>query len=182
MDTRAEIMTLGEQLIRTKGYHAFSYADIAKALGIKNAAIHYYFATKCDLGTAIIQKAIQQVHTSADEWKKLPEDVQFKKIIKTYFNSHEKGMVCLMGALSAAYDTLPLPMQVQLKEMGIAIIDWVTRCLNTGKKKGLFQFKESAQDKATLLVSNMLSSLLLSRVIGKKIFSIIHRQVLASVN
>ena len=44
--TREKILELGENLIRTKGYNAFSYQDISSKLGIKNAAVHYYFPTK----------------------------------------------------------------------------------------------------------------------------------------
>ena len=53
-DTRNEIIRIGSELIRSVGYNAFSYADIAKVLNIKNAAIHYYFPTKSDLGEVII--------------------------------------------------------------------------------------------------------------------------------
>ena len=49
-DTRNEIIRLGSELIRSIGYNSFSYADISKALNIKNAAIHYYFPSKSDLG------------------------------------------------------------------------------------------------------------------------------------
>lgn len=49
--TRERILELGEELILTKGYNGFSYQDISTALGIKNAAIHYYFASKENLGT-----------------------------------------------------------------------------------------------------------------------------------
>ncbi|MBB4046226.1 AcrR family transcriptional regulator [Bacteroides reticulotermitis] len=39
---------MADELIKTIGYNAFSYADISKQLNIKNAAIHYYFPTKSD--------------------------------------------------------------------------------------------------------------------------------------
>ena len=35
-DTRNEIIRIGNELVRSVGYNAFSYADIAKALNIKN--------------------------------------------------------------------------------------------------------------------------------------------------
>ena len=55
-DTRSEIIRLGSELIRSVGYNSFSYADISKALNIKNAAIHYYFPSKSDLGVEIIKR------------------------------------------------------------------------------------------------------------------------------
>ncbi|MDR3047168.1 MAG: TetR/AcrR family transcriptional regulator, partial [Bacteroidales bacterium] len=49
-DTRSEIISIANELIKSIGYNAFSYADISKKLNIKNAAIHYYFPAKADLG------------------------------------------------------------------------------------------------------------------------------------
>ena len=43
METKDKIRNLAEELIRTKGYNAFSYADLSAPLQIKNAAIHYHF-------------------------------------------------------------------------------------------------------------------------------------------
>ncbi|MGO9147870.1 MAG: TetR/AcrR family transcriptional regulator [Desulfomonilia bacterium] len=56
-DTRSKIIDLGEKLLLVQGFNGFSYADIAVSLGIKNAAIHYHFPAKCDLGLAIIERA-----------------------------------------------------------------------------------------------------------------------------
>ena len=56
-DTGKKIIDLGELFLLRQGYNGFSYADIAVSLGIKNAAIHYHFPSKCDLGLAVIERA-----------------------------------------------------------------------------------------------------------------------------
>ena len=56
-DTKVEILDLAEDLLLNRGFNGFSYAHISSALKIKNAAIHYYFPAKADLGLAIIQRA-----------------------------------------------------------------------------------------------------------------------------
>jgi TetR/AcrR family transcriptional repressor of nem operon len=56
--TREKILELGEDLLLTKGYNAFSYQDISKELGIKNAAVHYYFPAKENLVTSIVKNNI----------------------------------------------------------------------------------------------------------------------------
>ncbi|WP_276134305.1 TetR/AcrR family transcriptional regulator [Polluticoccus soli] len=181
MDTRLAILDLGEYLIRTKGYHAFSYKDIADELQIKNAAVHYHFPSKTDLGMAVLERAIERIGFSSRQWEQLPEDQQLKRFLNTYFESNARGTVCLMGALSAASTELPEEMRLKLKEMGDLILAWVSKCLADGKRKGIFEFKEKPATKATMLVSNMLASLLFSRVLGKKHFETIYKQVLASV-
>ncbi|HKI87734.1 MAG TPA: TetR/AcrR family transcriptional regulator, partial [Draconibacterium sp.] len=64
--TREKILELGENLIRTRGYNAFSYQDISSELGIKNAAIHYYFPSKKNLGTSIVKTNIQRFEEMID--------------------------------------------------------------------------------------------------------------------
>ena len=174
-------MDIGERLIRSKGYGAFSYKDIAEELHVRNAAVHYYFPSKTDLGVAILGRAIDHIHHSSKRWHGLREDEQFKKFLNTYFESNARGMVCLMGALSASFDELPDEMQIKLQEMADAILAWLAGCLKEGKEKKIFQFEEPPEVKALMLISNMLSSLLLSRVLGKKYFTAIHKQVLAAV-
>ena len=56
-DTKVEILDLAENLLRDRGFNGFSYANISSALKIKNAAVHYYFPGKADLGMAIIRRA-----------------------------------------------------------------------------------------------------------------------------
>jgi AcrR family transcriptional regulator len=181
VDTRTTILDLGEKLIRNKGYHAFSYKDIADELNIKNAAVHYYFPSKADLGIAVLERAIKTISESSVRWAQLPEDQQFRKFLYTYFESNARGTVCLMGALSAASIELPEEMRLKLKEMGDTILVWLSKCLADGKRKKIFAFDEKPDIKATMLISNMLASLLFSRVLGKKYFETIYKQVLASV-
>src|SRR5215475_4719408 len=55
-ETAEQILDLAETLIQTRGYSAFSYQDIADSLGIRKASIHYHFASKTDLGIAVVDR------------------------------------------------------------------------------------------------------------------------------
>ncbi len=68
-DTRETIIALADQLIRTKGFNAFSYADISAPLDIKNAAIHYHFPNKADLGIAVIEQEIAKLNDCIQQWE-----------------------------------------------------------------------------------------------------------------
>ncbi|WP_421566412.1 TetR/AcrR family transcriptional regulator [Ochrobactrum sp. EDr1-4] len=52
MPTREKILHLTNELIQTKGYNGFSYADISKEIGFNKASIHYHFKSKSVLGIA----------------------------------------------------------------------------------------------------------------------------------
>src|SRR6476469_3227193 len=55
-DTRAQLLSEAESLIRTRGYAAFSYADLAEKVGIRKASIHHHFPTKEILGATLIDE------------------------------------------------------------------------------------------------------------------------------
>ena len=102
-DTRNEIIRLGSELIRSIGYNAFSYADISKALGIKNAAIHYYFPSKSDLGVEIIQRNISAFKELVENWKKQDYRKQFYNYVHMHDSFIENHWVCVVGALSPSF-------------------------------------------------------------------------------
>lgn len=53
-NTKERILAVAEALIQKDGYNAFSFKDIATAINIKTASIHYHFPSKEDLGVAVI--------------------------------------------------------------------------------------------------------------------------------
>lgn len=55
-DTKDNILDTMQALIQTRGYSAVSYQDIAAELGIRKASIHYHFATKSELGVAVVER------------------------------------------------------------------------------------------------------------------------------
>ena len=164
--TREKIIELGEDLIRTKGYNAFSYQDISTELGVKNAAIHYYFPTKANLGTSVIRTNIQRFEEMVDNMhsRGFDEIQQLDTFIKIYIKSHREQKICLVGALSSDYNTLNEITRRELKKMIDLILQWLTNILTTGKEKGLFAFEESPQDKAAIIFSGFVTTLKLARI------------------
>src|SRR5580658_2914910 len=50
------ILDVAEQLVQTRGYNGFSYADVAAQLGVTKASLHYHFPSKAQLGSALIDR------------------------------------------------------------------------------------------------------------------------------
>lgn len=165
--TRERIIELGENLILTKGYNAFSYQDISTELGIKNAAVHYYFPTKANLGTSIVktnilrfEEMIDNMHSRGfDEWK------QLDAFIKIYIKSHREQKLCIFGSLGPDFDTLNETTQNELVKMTELIVNWLTEILTSGKEKGFFAFNEDPGNKASMIFSSLVASLQLSRIL-----------------
>ena len=181
--TREKIMELGENLIRTKGYNAFSYQDISSELGIKNAAIHYYFPSKENLGTSIVRTNIQRfeemienMHSHEfDEWK------QLETFIKIYIKSHREQKLCIVGSLGPDFYTLSKSTRKELKRITRLILQWLTGILTTGKEKKLFAFNEEPRLKALFIFTCLVASLQLARILDKLDYKAIHQNITKSL-
>ena len=55
-DTSQRILDIAERLVQTRGFNGFSYADIAEAMKVTKASLHYHFRSKAELGHALIER------------------------------------------------------------------------------------------------------------------------------
>jgi AcrR family transcriptional regulator len=177
-DTKERIIDLAARLIKTRGFNAFSYKDIADPLEIKNAAIHYYFPSKGDLGIAVVEQEMEKMALNKLKWATLPEDKQLQLLFERFSKKNKQGFVCLMGSLSPDFETLPAPMQERVQQMSEDVLRWTASCLENGRNRGLFHFEGEAYNRALLVISDLLASLLLSRVMGKEVFEKMRKQLL----
>ncbi len=54
--TSDDILTCARSLIVTGGYNGFSYADVARVVGIRKASIHHHFPAKADLVRVLVAR------------------------------------------------------------------------------------------------------------------------------
>lgn len=177
-DTRSEIIRLAGELIRSIGYNSFSYADIAKQLNIKNAAIHYYFPSKADLGVEVIRQNRTTFNDYTQNWNRLDYRQQFISYLHMHDSFINNYWVCIVGSLAPSYDTLPENMQKELQHLVNTIIDWLTNLLNEGRMNNVFSFKEPPQTKAYMIHSALLSSLQMNKVLKNDVYKSIQEGLL----
>jgi TetR/AcrR family transcriptional repressor of nem operon len=166
-DTRARILELAERLLLERGFNAFSYQHIARELGIKPAAIHYHFASKDDLGTALVQRQLRRLR----KWRDLPRVAelsppeQFNALLATYDNhlAHDRR-VCMFGALAADFRTLPPAMQAELRTFNRELTEWLAQVLAAGRATATLRFVGSPAAKATQLLVTLAGALQAARV------------------
>jgi TetR/AcrR family transcriptional regulator, transcriptional repressor for nem operon len=181
VSTKEDIIKLGDELIRDKGFNAFSFYDISKTLGIKNASIHYYFPTKTDLAVSVIREhiaALERVISNTAEKEPL---TKLKAFLSIYTTTKAEDRVCLVGSLSTDLHTVERRVETELKIFANKVLQWVTQILSEGKAKGVFQFEISARTKALLIITNMLAALQLSRLTGEKDFNTIKETILKEI-
>jgi AcrR family transcriptional regulator len=181
--TRENILELGESLIRSKGYNAFSYLDISSELGIKNAAIHYYFPLKENLGTSIVKTNVQRFEEMLENMHShgFNELQQLETFIKIYIKSHREKKLCIMGSLGPDFNTLNESTRAELRRMTEMILSWLTSVLESGKQKKIFIFKEEPKNKGVVLLSGLIGSLQLARILDKSDYKSVYQAIMGEV-
>jgi len=164
MSTREAIIEQADYLIRDKGYNAFSYSDLSKAIGIKNASIHYHFPSKSDLGIAVVQKHLQGLAELRQEKKGLSPLEQLEAFFSIYTKAKSNQKICLVGALATDFHTIEENVQAHLKVLADQVLNWVTEILVLGLQQGVFHFTIEPRTKAMLIISNMLAIVQLIRL------------------
>jgi TetR/AcrR family transcriptional regulator, transcriptional repressor for nem operon len=168
VDTASAIVDLAEELVLDRGFNGFSYADIAAELGIRNAAIHYHFRSKCDLGVAVTRRARERFSFWA---RKLDASgagpvERLDAFFRRYLRHLEHGRrVCLGGALETDYATLPEPMQDEARAFVAAVLSWWETLLEEGRTQGVFSFPGEARDQAVVVMSTLQGALQTSRLV-----------------
>jgi len=183
-DTKKQILDLAESLLLDRGYNGFSYKDIAAALGIKTASIHYHYPRKTDLGVSIIERAIRRFekwglsleHRNLDSSRKIDE---FCSLFKRFASRQQ---VCLGGALQTDFKTLPGEMQQKSCEFASVLLQWLEGLLRDGRKTGAFRFPGEARDQAVLIISSLQGSIQMDRVTSRSSFRSAVRQITLSVS
>src|SRR3979490_569152 len=112
-DTSRRILDVAERLVQTRGFNGFSYADIAEALEVTKASLHYHFPTKGDLGKRLIEryeegflpalKGIDSAGAGARD--------KLKRYIRIYPHALPDTRLLLRVILASDYATLPKPMK-----------------------------------------------------------------------
>jgi TetR/AcrR family transcriptional repressor of nem operon len=175
MTTQDAIVDLADDLIRDKGYNAFSFHDIAKRIGIKTASIHYHFPTKGDLGVAVIKKQVEKFEVLRAEFSGKDPMKKLQAFFSIYSRVQADHKICLVGSLSTDLHTLDKKVKAELKIFAGLLLDWVTKILEEGRTKKVFSFHVPPRTKAILLITNMLAIVQLSRLTGDHDFDIVKK-------
>ena len=163
--TTDRILDLAEELVQTRGFHGFSYADIAGELGITRAALHYHFRSKADLGAALIERYHHQLRTRLHEiGATTPSPTrQLSQYADIYRAVFAEGRMCLCGMLAAEFTTLDEPLRAALHGYFETNYGWLVTVLKTGRKTGELHFTGDERAAAELVVSTLEGVMLLTR-------------------
>jgi len=167
-DTATRILDVAERLAQMRGFNGFSYADIAAEVEITKAALHYHFATKADLGEALIGRYAARFREAlaAIDASTSAAPARLRGYADLYVDVFRNQRMCLCGMLAAEYSTLPDTMQAAVVSFFDQNEAWLSDVLEQGRSDGSLQFTGSSRDVARMIISCLEGAMLVARPYG----------------
>ena len=158
MDIRDSILDSAEARVRAGGFHACSFRQIAADVGIKSASVHYHFATKAELGAALVARCESRVLAAIGD----PEDERDLKTkldgMRTAFRGDD---MCLCGVLAIETRSLPSLVAMATQHYFVACNHWLSRVF---ARAGVEQPERKALQFTALLNGAMLQAVSLDDI------------------
>lgn len=125
---RAEaILDVAEARIRKGGFDAVSFRDIAAAVGIKSASVHYHFPHKADLGRAVVARYTERFLAALGS----PSDpgetaaARLDRLAAAYEGALTRdASSCLCAVLGAVASDLPAAVSAEVAEFYAQLLRW----------------------------------------------------------
>jgi len=155
-DTRSTLIEVATGQVRRQGYSAFSYADLAGAVGIRKPSIHHHFPSKEDLGVAMVAAYSERFSEQLDRIDAEAGDVisRLRGFARLYRQGLDVGQGCLCGVLASESSVLPKRVQAGVREFFGLNLRWIERTLREGAKAGLLRKDVKPQrDARTILAA-----------------------------
>ena len=166
--TASRILDVAERLVQLRGFNGFSYADIAAELGITKPALHYHFASKADLGEALINRYSTRFGDAlaAIDARTAQAPAKLRRYAQLYFDVLRDQRMCLCGMLAAEYPTLPEAMRALVVSFFDQNEAWLAALLEQGRDESNLHFTGSARDTARMIISCLEGAMLVTRPYG----------------
>ena len=166
--TAERTLDVAEQLVESRGFNGFSYADVAHELGITKASLHYHFPGKADLGEAVVARHAARF---ADELGTIDRDVadaraKLDAYVRVYSRVLPEGRMSLCGMLAAEYATLPESIGVVVARFFQDNEAWLTKVVAQGQADGSLWPRAAPTDASRMILSGLEGAMLIGRTHG----------------
>lgn len=167
--TATQILRIAETLLRTRGYNAFSYADIAKVVGISTASIHYHFPSKADLVNNLVARyacavegRLEAISQSQSSGRRRLE--AYVALFRETLGDAESLCPCLM--LAAEAGSIPDVVRGRVEAFVGLNEAWIVEVLLEARAAGELTFAGSPTCEARAIASTIQGAALLARGCG----------------
>ncbi|WP_175626506.1 MULTISPECIES: TetR/AcrR family transcriptional regulator [Oxalobacteraceae] len=177
-NTSEEIINCARSLIVAGGYNGFSYADISKVVGVRNATIHHHFPTKSNLVRTLVVNYRWEVQLGMAELERnVPEPVEQLRAYIQYWESciaDGSAPFCVCALLATQLPVLPEEVAHEVSAHFRTLSDWLSQVLERGVANGSIRLSASAKDEAEVFMATVHGAMLSARAYqDAKIFGVI---------
>ena len=156
-----QVLDAAERRMRTGGYHAVSFRDVAADVGIRSASVHHHFPQKSDLGAALVARYRERFLAALEPGRGLPAQERLRMFCEAYRQAFRTAdAVCLCGMLGAESHGLPEPVGHAVREFFSANIAWVADCLAVDRPM------TARRTEATGIVASLQGAMMLAAAFG----------------
>ena len=170
LSKREEILRCTQSLIVAGGYNGFSYADISKVVGIRNASIHHHFPSKVELVVAAVEEqraaiqaqiktleggttdAMGQLLAYVDYWKRCIED--------------QSAPFYLAGVLAVELPRLPPEVGIAVKGHFNDLRMWLKRVMTLGIEQGTMKLELEPAMSSQFFQTTIYGAMVMARAYG----------------
>lgn len=139
VDTKNALLNSAENAARRLGFDGFSYADLAKDVGIRKASIHHHFPSKASLAVALMQRYHMNFQAICAEIDASFDTggTQLAQLIQQYKTGSDNGKrLCLCASFSASRDSLPPDVVEKISDFRAMVTAWMTIAFEKGRIDG----------------------------------------------
>ncbi|SER22849.1 TetR/AcrR family transcriptional regulator [Actinokineospora terrae] len=165
VDTRGALLDHATRLVRTRGYSAFSYADLAAAVGIRKASVHHHFATKEELGVRLVARYTERFQArlaDIDQHATGPVDA-LERYAALYREGLSDGEACLCGVIAAEIAAVPPAVAAGVADFFRVNRTWLTTLIETGAHSGVLHPQRTPADHAATLLATLEGAIFVAR-------------------
>ena len=182
--TADRILDIAERLVQTRGYNAFSYADVAERVGIRKASIHHHFATKEELVRLLVARyrAAAQAGLVALEQQVVDPPAQLAAYVGYWRQciADQSAPMCLCALLASELPVLPESIALEVRAHFRALSAWLAAVLERGAQTGRLRFAQPAAVEAEAFMAAVHGAMLSARAYGDpQAFGVISDALLA---
>jgi len=168
-DTKTKALDLGREYLQTLGFSGFSFQTIADTLGIKKASLHYYFASKEEMGLALLSDYEESHKAWATKVQELPSKTKLEKMVKGFKSLSSKNhMICPVGSFTSDYHSTTPKMKKKIRQFHFVVRDWLTETIEQGKKEGTIRKSLDSEVTADLFLATLQGGVQLARIRGEQ--------------
>ncbi len=164
--TATRILDIAERLIQTRGYNAFSFADISEELGIEKASVHYHFPSKTDLGKDLVLRYRRSFGEALSAIEREIPDApgRLKRYVQLYLDVlRDPERICLCGMLAAEVSSLPRAVQEEVRRFFDDNETWLIRVLSEGRRAKSLRFNGSPEVEARTFLMGLEGAMMVAR-------------------